>query len=64
MDRVRFVGDAVAAVAALDEDTAIRALDLIRVEYEPLPALFDPELALRPDAAQIHEAEKPPDSIV
>jgi 4-hydroxybenzoyl-CoA reductase alpha subunit len=49
----------VAAVAAIDEDTAIRALGLIRVEYEPLPAVFDPEAALRPDAPQIHAAEKP-----
>src|SRR5262245_27001424 len=35
-DKVRFVGDPVAAVAAVDEDTAFDALDLIKVEYEPL----------------------------
>ncbi|MFW5947008.1 MAG: xanthine dehydrogenase family protein molybdopterin-binding subunit, partial [Gemmatimonadota bacterium] len=46
VDRVRFVGDAVAAVAAVDEDTAIAALDAIRVMYEPLPAFFDPRDAL------------------
>ena len=42
IDRVRFVGDEVAAVAAVDEDTAEEALSLIEVEYEPLPAVFDP----------------------
>ena len=46
VDRVRHVGDGVAAVAAVDEDTAIRALDAIRVEYEPLPVWLDPHAAL------------------
>ena len=41
-DRVRYIGDAVAAVAAVDEDRAIRAIELIRVEYEELPAFLDP----------------------
>jgi CO/xanthine dehydrogenase Mo-binding subunit len=59
VDRVRFIGDGVAAVAAADEDTAIRALDLIDVQYEVLPAIFDPEAALAADAVQIHEAGKP-----
>src|SRR5690606_34762441 len=59
VDRVRYVGDAVAAVAAVDEDTAIRALDLIRVEYEPLPAYLDPESALAGDAVPIHEPKRP-----
>jgi 4-hydroxybenzoyl-CoA reductase alpha subunit len=59
LEKVRFIGDAVAAVAAVDEETANAALGLIRVEYEPLPAVFDPEEALRPDAPQIHETEKP-----
>jgi 4-hydroxybenzoyl-CoA reductase subunit alpha len=60
VDRVRFVGDAVAAVAAVDEDTAIRALDAIRVMYEPLPAYFDPRDALDPpdEAVPIHEPKK------
>ncbi|RYF46260.1 MAG: xanthine dehydrogenase family protein molybdopterin-binding subunit, partial [Comamonadaceae bacterium] len=40
-DRVRYVGDIVAAVAAVDERTAFRALDLIDVRYEVLPAVFD-----------------------
>jgi 4-hydroxybenzoyl-CoA reductase alpha subunit len=54
VDKVRFIGDGVAAVAAVDEDTAIRALDLIDVEYEPLDPIFEPEDALLPDAPQIH----------
>jgi 4-hydroxybenzoyl-CoA reductase alpha subunit len=58
-DRVRFIGDGVAAVAAVDEDTAIRALDRIHVEYEVLPSILDPESALLPDAPQIHEPSKP-----
>jgi len=61
LDRVRYIGDAVAAVAAVDEDTAIRALDLIRVEYEVLPAFLEPEDALAPaeGAVPIHEPSKP-----
>ena len=59
VDRVRFIGDGVAAVAAVDEETAIRACGLIRVEYEILPAILEPEQALGPDAPQIHEAGKP-----
>jgi 4-hydroxybenzoyl-CoA reductase subunit alpha len=46
LDRVRYIGDGVAAVAAADEDTANRALDLIEVEYEVLPAHLDPHEAL------------------
>ena len=44
-----------AAVAAIDEDTAEEALDLIEVEYEPLPAVFDPLEAIKEDAPKIHE---------
>lgn len=54
-EKVRYIGDEIAAVAAIDKETAEEALDLIRVEYEPLPAVFDPEEALRPDAPRIHE---------
>ena len=54
-DRVRYVGDEVAAVAAVDADTAEAALDLIEVEYEPLPTVFDPEEAMKPDAPVLHE---------
>ncbi len=46
VDKALHVGDGVAAVAAVDEDTAIEALDAIEIEYEVLPALFDPEQAL------------------
>lgn len=54
-DKVRYVGEEVAAVAAVDEDTAQIALDLIDVEYEELPAVFEPEDALRPGAPLVHE---------
>jgi len=54
-EKVRFIGDEVAAVAAVDEDTAEEALDLIRVEYEELPAVFDPREALAEGAPRIHE---------
>ncbi len=54
-DKVRYIGDAVAAVAAIDEDTAEEALDLIEVEYEPLPAVFDPLEAIKEEAPQIHD---------
>ncbi len=54
-DKVRYVGDEVAAVAAVDEETALRALELIDVEYEVLPAVFDPFKAMEEGAAQIHD---------
>jgi CO/xanthine dehydrogenase Mo-binding subunit len=54
-DKVRFIGDEVAAVAAIDEETARRALDLIRVDYEMLPPVFDPFEALAPGSPQIHD---------
>jgi len=53
-DRVRFAGERIAAVAAVDEDTAQQALDLIEVEYEELPAVFDIEQAMAPDAPVLH----------
>ena len=53
-ERVRYVGDEVAAVVAVDEETAERALRLIEVEYEALPAVFDPEEAMRPGAPVVH----------
>jgi 4-hydroxybenzoyl-CoA reductase subunit alpha len=60
VERVRFIGDAVAAVAAVDEDTALRALDAIRVMYEPLPAFFDPRDSLDPEdgVEPIHPPKK------
>ncbi|MCC6526690.1 MAG: molybdopterin-dependent oxidoreductase [Polyangiaceae bacterium] len=60
-DKVRFVGDEVAAVAAVDRDTAEEALALIRVEYEPLPAVFDLDAAMAAGAPVLHEAT--PDNV-
>ena len=57
-EKVRYRGDPVAAVAAVDEATAAKALKLIRVEYEKLPAYFDAKKAMAPGATPIH-AEKP-----
>jgi 4-hydroxybenzoyl-CoA reductase alpha subunit len=54
-DKVRFIGDEVAAVAAVDEDTAAEALTLIDVDYEELPAVFDVDAALAPGAPLVHE---------
>ncbi|MEW5722194.1 MAG: xanthine dehydrogenase family protein molybdopterin-binding subunit [Thermodesulfobacteriota bacterium] len=56
-DKVRYVGDEVAAVAAVDALTAEEALDLIEVEYEELPAVFDAFEAMKPDAPQVHEGK-------
>lgn len=53
-DVVRHIGEEIAGVAAVDEDTAMEALDLIKVEYEELPAVFDPEEAMKPDSPIIH----------
>ncbi len=54
MDRVRYIGEEVAAVAAIDEYVAEEALSLIQVDYEELPAVFDPEEAMKPEAPEIH----------
>ena len=51
---VRYVGEAVVAVAAETLDIARAAVNLIQVEYEPLPALFDPQEAMRDGAVQLH----------
>jgi carbon-monoxide dehydrogenase large subunit len=53
-DRVRYVGERVVAVAAEDPDVAEEALSLVQVEYEPLPAVFDVEAAMAPDAPVLH----------
>jgi CO/xanthine dehydrogenase Mo-binding subunit len=58
LDRVRHVGDRVAAVAAEDEGTAEEALGLFDVEYEPLPAVLDVEEALEPGAPVLHEGPR------
>ena len=54
-DKVRFIGEKVAAVAVADPDIAEEALDLIDIEYEELPAVFDPLEALKPGAPIVHE---------
>ena len=54
-EKVRYSGEGVAAVAAVDEETAERALSLVKVEYEELPALFDPVEAAQPGAPLIHD---------
>lgn len=55
LDRVRFIGDEVAAVAAIDRDTAREAVELIDVEYEPLPAVFSPDEAMAEGAPLLHD---------
>ena len=57
-DRVRYRGEPVAAVAAVDEETAQRALDLIEIDYAPLPAYFTSQDARATDAVLLH-ADKP-----
>jgi CO/xanthine dehydrogenase Mo-binding subunit len=54
-EKVRFVGDPVAAVAAVNEDVAEEALALIDVEYEEIPAVLDQEEALKPEAPLVHD---------
>jgi carbon-monoxide dehydrogenase large subunit len=54
--KVRFIGEPVAAVAAVDEDTAQAAVALIEVEYDDLPAYYSAEEACKPDAIPIHES--------
>ena len=54
-DKVRYVGEKVAGVAAVDLETAQKAIDLIVVEYEELEPVFDPFGALKPGTPRIHE---------
>ncbi len=53
-DRVRYVGDPIAGVAAVSEEIAEQAVELIEVEYEPLPGVFDPEYGASPEAPLLH----------
>jgi 4-hydroxybenzoyl-CoA reductase subunit alpha len=55
IDKVRFIGDPVAAVAAIDEDVAFDAMNLIEVEYELLPAIASIDEAILIDEPRIHE---------
>ena len=54
-DRVRFIGERVAVVGALDPDIAEEALALIDVEYEDLPTVFDPVEAIKDGAPVLHD---------
>src|SRR2546423_3229874 len=54
-EKVRFVGEKVAAVVADDVDTAEEALTRIEVEYDELPAIFDPVQAMQPGAPVVHD---------
>ena len=54
-DKIRSIADAVALVAADTEEAANRALSAIEVTYRDLPAVFDPEEAMGPDAPKVHE---------
>ncbi|MCA9405888.1 MAG: molybdopterin-dependent oxidoreductase [Candidatus Omnitrophica bacterium] len=55
-DKVRYVGDEIGAVAAVDEEAADEALRLIDIKYEILPHVVDVEEAMKPDAPMIHES--------
>lgn len=57
-EKVRFVGDRVAFVAAESEAIAEKALTLIKVEYEVLPAVLDPEKAIAPNAIRLHDEKE------
>jgi len=58
VDKVRYIGEPVAAVAALDEDAAFEALSLIDVEYEPLEPIFTIEEALEREDVKIHDESR------
>jgi 4-hydroxybenzoyl-CoA reductase subunit alpha len=55
LEKVRYIGEPVAAVAAVTEEIAEQALDLIDVDYEVLPGVFDPMEAIDKGAPQIHD---------
>ncbi len=58
VDKVRYLAEAVAGVAAVDEDTAEAATQLIKVDYEELPGVFDPEEAMKDGAPKVHDYVK------
>ncbi|HVB33035.1 MAG TPA: xanthine dehydrogenase family protein molybdopterin-binding subunit [Patescibacteria group bacterium] len=55
-DEVRFVGEGVAVVVAADRYTLRDALEMVEVDYEPLPAVVDPEKAMRKDSPRVHDS--------
>jgi 4-hydroxybenzoyl-CoA reductase subunit alpha len=58
VSKTRYMAEAVAGVAAIDEDTAEAACDLIKVDYEELPGVFDPEEAVKDGAPKVHDYVK------
>jgi 4-hydroxybenzoyl-CoA reductase alpha subunit len=58
VDKVRYMAEAVAGVAAIDEDAAEEATELIKVDYEELPGVFDPEEAMKEGAPAVHDYVK------
>ncbi len=58
VDKVRYIGEPVAGVAAIDEDTAVEALSLIEVEYEPLEPILTIEEALAREDVKIHQESR------
>lgn len=58
IDRARYAGEPVAAVAAVSDDAARAAVELIDVEYEPLPAVFDVDAAMASGAPILHEGPR------
>jgi CO/xanthine dehydrogenase Mo-binding subunit len=54
-DKVRYLGDAIAVVAAESLEAAAKAVEAVEVEYEPLPVVTDPIEAMKPDSPKIHE---------
>jgi CO/xanthine dehydrogenase Mo-binding subunit len=59
VDKVRFIGEEVAAVAAVTEEIAEEAVNLIEVDYEVLPSVLDPEAAMADGAPRIHDCITP-----
>jgi CO/xanthine dehydrogenase Mo-binding subunit len=59
VDKVCYVGDPVVAAAAVDKRTAEDALQLVEVDYEPLPAVFDVLEAVKPESPLVHEQHRP-----
>ena len=59
VEKACYAGDPVVAVAAIDQRTAEDALQLVEVDYEPLPAVFDVLEAVKPDAPLVHEQHRP-----
>lgn len=58
IDKARYLAEGVAGIAAIDEETAEEAAELIKVEYEELPGVFDPEKSMKEGAPQIHAHAK------